>query len=423
MLDPQLLRENPQFIVSQLSRRGITFNLTLYQDLESKRKVLQVSTEQLQHQRNQHSKLIGQAKAKGEPTQALQDEVVQLSKKLEVDKKSLEEVQRELASLLEGLPNLPHISVPDGKNEQDNVEVRRQGTPRTFSFTPKSHDELGEALAQIDFSLAAKITGARFVVMKKGIAKLHRALTQWMLDLHTTEHAYEEYYVPYIVNRESLYGTGQLPKFEEDLFKLTGESGYYLISTGEIPLGNIVRDTILESDALPLRFVAHTPCFRSEAGSYGKDTKGMIRQHQFEKVELVWIAHPEHSYEALEQLVKHAETVLQRLELPYRVIVLCTGDMGNAAKTYDLEVWLPSQKCYREISSCSNMEAYQARRMQARYRCPQTGKPQYVHTLNGSGLAVGRTLIAILENYQQEDGSILVPKVLQPYMGGMERIA
>lgn len=422
MLDLQLLRENPQFVAGQLARRGIVFDTARYQALEAERKRLQVSTEQLQSERNQCSKAIGQAKANGESIQPLQDKVARFAEQLEQDKKALELVQSDLAALIESLPNLPHVSVPEGKSVEDNVEIRRWGTPKTFSFIPKSHDELGEALGQMDFALAAKITGARFVVMKRSIARLHRALTQWMLDLHITEHAYEELYVPYMVNRESLYGTGQLPKMEEDLFKLSGENGYYLIPTGEVPVTNVMRDTIVHPESLPLRFVTHTPCFRSEAGSYGKDTKGMIRQHQFEKVELVWITEPEQSYEALEQLVGHAEVILQRLELPYRVVNLCAGDLGNAAKTYDLEVWLPSQNTYREISSCSNFEAYQSRRMQARYRDIQSNKPKYAHTLNGSGLAIGRTLVAILENYQDEAGNITIPDMLQPYMAGMKKI-
>jgi seryl-tRNA synthetase len=418
MLDPQLLRENPEFVAEQLAKRGTRFDAKAYRALETRRKALQVATEQLQQDRNLRSKAFGLAKSKGEPTAPIQEEVQKISTQLEEHKTALEALLLEIQQIVEQLPNLPHVTVPEGLSEADNVEVRREGTPKTFSFVPRSHDELGEAIGQMDFAMAAKITGARFVVMRGSLAKLHRALTQWMLDVHTSEHTYTEVYVPYLVNQASLYGTGQLPKFEADLFKVNGEPSYYLTSTGEVPVTNMVRDEIIPMDQLPLRFVCHSPCFRSEAGSYGKDTKGMIRQHQFEKVELVWVTTPETSYDALEQLVGHAEVILQRLDLPYRVVSLCTGDLGNAAKTYDLEVWLPSQNKYREISSCSNMEAFQARRMQTRFRCPETGKPKLVHTLNGSGLAVGRTLVAIMENYQDESGNITIPTVLQPYMGG-----
>lgn len=418
MLDPQLLRENPEFVMEQLARRGVQFDAKAYRALEAKRKALQVATEQLQNERNRCSKAFGLLKTKGEPTTLLQAQVQKIAQELEEQKQALSALLDEMRHMLEVLPNLPHSSVPDGQDERSNVEVRRIGEISPFSFTPRSHDELGELLGQMDFSIAAKITGARFVVLRASIARLHRALIQWMLDLHTVEHAYQEVYVPYLVNQSSLYNTGQLPKFEADLFKLAGESAYYLTSTAEVPVTNLVRDTVIPVEHLPLRYVCHSPCFRSEAGSYGKDTKGMIRQHQFEKVELVWVTHPDHSYEALEQLLAHAEEVLKRLHLPYRVVTLCAGDLGNAAKTYDLEVWLPSQQKYREISSCSNMEAYQARRMQARFRCPETGKTKLVHTLNGSGLAVGRTLLAILENYQDEAGRIAIPPVLQPYMGG-----
>lgn len=423
MLDPQLLRDNPQYVAEQLKKRGFHFDVQAFVILEDQRKLLQVATQALQNDRNQRSKLIGQAKAHGEDITVMREEVNRLGEELQSKKTELDEVLKHLDALLFSLPNLPHPSVPEGRDEQDNQEVRRWGAIPTFDFAVKSHDELGEALAKMDFALAAKITGSRFVVMKAELARLHRALIQFMLDIHTQEHGYEEIYVPYIVNADSLMGTGQLPKFEEDLFKLKGDDGYYLTSTAEIPVTNTVRDTILAAESLPLRHACHSPCFRSEAGSYGKDTKGMIRQHQFEKVELVWITTPETSYEALEKLTHHAEVILQRLELPYRVVALCTGDLGaGAAKTYDLEVWLPSQGMYREISSCSNTEAYQARRMKARYRHPETRETELVHTLNGSGLAVGRTLVAIMENYQDKDGNIRIPNALQPYLGGLKLI-
>ena len=423
MLDPQLLRDNPQYVAEQLKKRGFHFDVQAFVILEDQRKLLQVATQALQNDRNQRSKLIGQAKARGEDITVMREEVNRLGEELQSKKTELDEVLKHLDALLFSLPNLPHPSVPEGRDEQDNQEVRRWGAIPTFDFAVKSHDELGEALAKMDFALAAKITGSRFVVMKAELARLHRALIQFMLDIHTQEHGYEEIYVPYIVNADSLMGTGQLPKFEEDLFKLKGDDAYYLTSTAEIPVTNTVRDTILAAESLPLRHACHSPCFRSEAGSYGKDTKGMIRQHQFEKVELVWITTPETSYEALEKLTHHAEVILQRLELPYRVVALCTGDLGaGAAKTYDLEVWLPSQGMYREISSCSNTEAYQARRMKARYRHPETRETELVHTLNGSGLAVGRTLVAIMENYQDKDGNISIPNALQPYLGGLKLI-
>lgn len=423
MLDNQLLRDNPQFVANQLAKRGYKFDVAAFAALEEKRKALQVGTQALQNERNQRSKAIGEAKARGENIEPMREEVNQLGARLEQQKNELEAVLQQLEAITLSMPNIPHESVPEGKDEQDNQEVRRWGEATVLDFPAKSHDELGEALGQMDFGLAAKITGSRFVVMKGQLARLHRALIQFMLDIHTQEHGYQEIYVPYIVNSDSLLGTGQLPKFEEDLFKLSGESGYYLTSTAEIPVTNTVRDTILSADSLPVRHACHSPCFRSEAGSYGKDTKGMIRQHQFEKVELVWITKPQDSYDALEQLTRHAEVILQRLELPYRVLALCTGDMGaGSAKTYDLEVWLPSQNTYREISSCSNMEAFQARRMKARYRNPETNEIELVHTLNGSGLAVGRTLVAIMENYQDKEGNIRIPKALQPYLGGMEVI-
>ncbi|WP_133127927.1 serine--tRNA ligase [Legionella nagasakiensis] len=423
MLDPHLLREKSDEVAERLRTRGFHFDVGAFMALEERRKSLQVATQALQNERNQRSKAIGLAKARHEDITPMRERVNQIGAELEKKKTELSRVLQELESISLSLPNLPHESVPIGSDEQDNQEIRCWGNPPAFDFPVKSHDELGEALGQMDFSLAAKITGSRFVVLKSHLARLHRALIQFMLDVHTQIHGYQEIYVPYIVNSDSLRGTGQLPKFEEDLFKVTGEHGYYLTSTAEIPVTNTVRDTILHAESLPVRYVCHSPCFRSEAGSYGKDTKGMIRQHQFEKVELVWITTAEHSYEALEQLTNHAEVILQRLQLPYRVMTLCTGDMGaGAAKTYDLEVWLPSQKTYREISSCSNMESFQARRMQARYRHPITGDTELVHTLNGSGLAVGRTLVAILENYQDKHGNISIPSVLRSYMGGLEII-
>ncbi|CAM2890560.1 serine--tRNA ligase [Legionella worsleiensis] len=423
MLDNQLLREDPQAVATALLKRGFKFDAAAFAQLEEQRKALQVSTQSLQNERNMRSKAIGAAKSRGEDIEPMREEVNLLGVRLEQQKAELDAVLQQIESIAASLPNIPHASVPVGKDEQDNQEVRRWGVIPEFDFQVKPHDELGDALGQMDFALAAKITGSRFVVMKQHIARLHRALIQFMLDTHTQHHGYEEINVPYIVNSDSLFGTGQLPKFEEDLFKLTGDSGYYLTSTAEIPVTNTVRDTILAMESLPVRYACHSPCFRSEAGSYGKDTKGMIRQHQFEKVELVWVTKPEDSYDALEQLTHHAEVILQRLELPYRVLTLCTGDMGaGSAKTYDLEVWIPSQNTYREISSCSNMEAFQARRMKARYRNPETNEIELVHTLNGSGLAVGRTLVAIMENYQNKDGSIRIPEVLRPYMGGLEVI-
>jgi seryl-tRNA synthetase len=423
MIDPYLLREKASLVAEQLKTRGFVFDADTFMALEEKRKNLQIATQALQNERNLRSKAIGQAKARNEDITPMREEVNRLGEELDSKKNELSAVLAQIDAISLTLPNIPHSSVPVGRDENDNVEVRRWGTPRTFDFTVKSHDELGEALQQMDFALAAKITGSRFVVLKSQIAKLHRALIQLMLDVHIEQHGYQEIYVPYIVNADSLLGTGQLPKFEEDLFKLSGDQGYYLTSTAEIPVTNTVRNSILDFDALPLRYTCHSPCFRSEAGSYGKDTKGMIRQHQFEKVELVWITTADKSYEALEELTKHAESILQRLELPYRIVSLCTGDIGaGSAKTYDLEVWLPSQNTYREISSCSNMESFQARRMQARYRNPKTEEMELVHTLNGSGLAVGRTLVAILENYQDQDGNITIPEALKPYMGNTDVI-
>ncbi|MGW8246919.1 MAG: serine--tRNA ligase [Acidiferrobacterales bacterium] len=423
MLDPKILRNEMDAVAAGLKRRGFEFDVAQWETLESERKKVQTRTQELQAKRNSASKEIGKAKARGEDASDIMAQVASLGDELKQAESDLERLQQELTDIALGMPNLPHDSVPDGLNEDANVEVRRWGEPKTFGFDIKDHVDLGEEIGGLDFETAAKITGSRFAVIHGPLARMHRALIQFMLDLHTGEHGYAETYVPYIVNRDSLQGTGQLPKFAEDLFALEGEQGYHLIPTAEVPVTNIVRDTITEAANMPRKFVAHTPCFRSEAGSYGKDTRGMIRQHQFEKVELVQIVHPDESYEALEQLTAHAETVLQRLELPYRVMALCAGDMGfSAAKTYDLEVWLPGQQAYREISSCSNFEDFQARRMQARWRNPETGKPELVHTLNGSGLAVGRTLVAVMENYQNADGSIDVPEALQTYMGGLKTI-
>ncbi|GAB4293943.1 MAG: serine--tRNA ligase [Thiohalomonadaceae bacterium] len=420
MLDPRLLRTELETTARQLARRGFVLDTAAIGRLEAERKDIQMRTQELQAERNSRSKAIGQAKARGEDTAPLLAAVADLGDRLKEAEARLNAIQDELNALLMGVPNIPHESVPDGRDENDNVEVRRWGTPRRFSFTPKDHVDVGEGLGQLDFETAAKIAGSRFATLRGPLARMHRALIQFMLDLHTGEHGYIETYVPYLVNADSLRGTGQLPKFEQDLFALRGEQNYYLIPTAEVPVTNIVRDTIVEAERLPLKFVCHTPCFRSEAGAYGKDTRGMIRQHQFEKVELVQVVRPEDSWQALEELTGHAEEVLKRLELPYRTMALCAGDMGfSAAKTYDLEVWLPGQDKYREISSCSNFQDFQARRLQARWRNPETKKPELVHTLNGSGLAVGRTLVAILENYQQEDGCVAVPVALQPYMGGL----
>jgi seryl-tRNA synthetase len=420
MLDPRLIRNQLDETAARLASRGFQLDTARIAALEAERKEVQVRTQALQNERNTRSKAIGKAKAAGEDIAPLMAEVAKLGDELKQGEVRLDELQTKLNDILLGVPNIPHESVPAGKDENDNVEVRRWGEPPSFDFTPRDHVDLGEKLGLLDFETAAKIAGARFSVMSGPLARLHRALIQFMLDLHTGEHGYSETYVPYLVNADSLLGTGQLPKFAEDLFNISGEQDYYLIPTAEVPVTNIVRDVIVDADAMPRKFTAHTPCFRSEAGSYGKDTRGMIRQHQFEKVELVQIVRPEDSYDALEQLTGHAETVLQRLGLPYRVMALCSGDIGfSAAKTYDLEVWLPGQQKYREISSCSNFEDFQARRLQARWRNPTTGKPELVHTLNGSGLAVGRTLVAIMENYQAQDGRIQVPEALQPYMGGV----
>ena len=420
MLDPKLLRNQPEQVAVQLRRRGFELDVEQLTRLETERKQLQIQTQQLQSKRNSSAKAIGQAKAKGEDIRPLLQAVSELKSRLEIAEVRLGELQDEINSIIMGIPNIPHESVPDGTSEEDNVEIRCWGELPAFDFEPRDHVELGVALGQMDFEAAAKITGSRFSVLKGPLARLHRALIQFMLDLHTSEHGYTETYVPYLVNTGSLCGTGQLPKFEQELFKLEGEHEYYLIPTAEVPVTNILRDSIIDAGQMPCKYVAHTPCFRSEAGSYGKDTRGMIRQHQFEKVEMVQAVQPEESWQALEQLTSHAEIVLQKLDLPYRVVALCAGDLGfSAAKTYDLEVWLPGQQKYREISSCSNFGAFQARRMKARWRDPETGRPELLHTLNGSGLAVGRTLVAIMENYQQKDGTIRVPEILLEYMGGV----
>lgn len=424
MLDIQLLRRDAAFVAERLAARGFTFDTARFEELEAERKTIQTRTQDAQARRNALSKQIGALKGKGEDASAVMAEVAGLGDELKQLETRLAGLQAELSDFLMGVPNVPHGSVPAGRDEAANAEMSRWGMPRDFDFPVRDHVDLGEGLGQLDFAAAVKITGSRFTVMKGGLARLHRALAQFMLDVHTREHGYTEVYVPYLVNADSMRGTGQLPKFEEDLFRVprSDADGLYLIPTAEVPVTNLVRDEIVPLDALPLTFVAHTPCFRSEAGSYGRDTRGMIRQHQFDKVELVQMARPEDSYAALETLTGHAETILQRLGLPYRKMLLCTGDMGfSAAKTYDLEVWLPAQNTYREISSCSNFEAFQARRMQARFRNAQ-GKPEVLHTLNGSGLAVGRTLVAILENYQNADGSVTVPEALRPWMGGLDAL-
>ncbi|MCE5182579.1 MAG: serine--tRNA ligase [Betaproteobacteria bacterium] len=425
MLDIQLLRNDLDEVTKSLAARGFVFDAAAFQALEMERKTIQTRTQELQAKRNAISKQIGQAKAKGEDVGTIMTEVATLGDELKVAEVKLEEIQAKLQELLMQIPNLPHTTTPVGKSEDDNVEVRRVGTPRTFNFSVRDHVDVGEGLGQLDFATATKITGSRFSLMKGQLARLHRALTQFMLDVHTQEHGYTEVYVPYLVNADSMRGTGQLPKFEADLFSVqkSETEKLYLIPTAEVPVTNMVRDEIVPLESLPLKFTAHTPCFRSEAGSYGRDTRGMIRQHQFDKVELVQIVHPAKSYEALEELTGQAEAILKKLELPYRVMALCSGDIGfSSAKTYDLEVWLPAQNAYREISSCSNFEAFQARRMQARYR-NEKGKPELAHTINGSGLAVGRTLVAILENYQRDDGGVDIPAALQPYMGGQSVIA
>jgi seryl-tRNA synthetase len=450
MLDIQQLRNDLDGVVSQLKKRGFEFDAASFTALEQERKTVQTNTEALQAKRNAASKSIGFAKSKGEDVSAIMAEVAGLGEQLKAGEMRLAEIQEQLKTVMLNVPNLPHETVPAGKSETDNVEVRKVGTPRTFDFTILDHTDVGTPLG-LDFDTGIKLSGTRFTFMRGGIAKLHRALAQFMLDTQTEQHGYEECYTPYLVNRETLIGTGQLPKFENDLFAIGGDGGLeaygyvgelteevkaqlelvkseklsklYLIPTSEVTLTNTVRDEIVALETLPIKLTAHTPCFRSEAGSYGKDTKGMIRQHQFDKVEMVQIVHPSKSYEALEEMVGHAENILKALELPYRVVSLCTGDMGfGAAKTYDLEVWLPAQNTYREISSVSNCEAFQARRLQARFRNEQ-GKTEFVHTLNGSGLAVGRTLVAVLENYQNADGSVTVPTVLRPYMGGLHKLS
>jgi seryl-tRNA synthetase len=453
MLDIQLLRNDLAGVAARLATRGFALDTTRFQGLEAQRKTIQIRTQELQAARNRISKMIGQLRGAGhgpddEEVGDLMREMQNIPDQLKEAEKQLGEIQNELQQLLEVIPNIPHSSVPIGKSEADNLEVRKVGNIPQFDFVAKDHVDLGEKLG-LDFDTAAKISGARFSVLKGGLARLHRALAQFMLDTHTEQHGYTEVYVPYLVNADSMRGTGQLPKFKNDLFEIRRETfiargvaigpdgneirqsetagldraqEMFLIPTAEVPLTNMVRDEIVPLEKLPMKFVAHTPCFRSEAGSYGRDTRGMIRQHQFDKVELVQMVHPDESYAALEQLLGHAETILQKLALPYRVVKLCTGDMGfSAALTYDIEVWLPAQNTYREISSCSNFEAFQARRMQARFRNAQ-GKPELLHTLNGSGLAVGRTLVAVLENYQQADGSVVIPKVLRPYMGGKEKL-
>ena len=424
MIDIQLLRTQLDFVTARLATRGVSFDAAGFQKLEDERKGLQTKTQELQNKRNTLSKQIGVLKGKGEDASAVLAEVAGLGDELKANEESLAVLLERINAFVAVIPNLPHESVPVGKDETGNVEVSRWGAPRTFDFPVKDHVEIGENLGGIDFETAVKVAGSRFAVMKGGIARLHRALAQFMLNTHTNDHGYTEVYVPYLVNADSMFGTGQLPKFEEDLFKVPRSDGsnMYLIPTAEVPVTNLVRGEILAADALPLKFACHSPCFRSEAGSYGRDTRGMIRQHQFDKVEIVQIVHPEKSWEAHEELTAHAEKILQLLELPYRKMALCTGDMGfGSAKTYDLEVWLPAQNAYREISSCSNFESFQARRMQARFKNAQ-GKNEIVHTLNGSGLAVGRTLVAILENCQNADGSVTVPAALRPYMGGLEVI-
>ena len=428
MLESKLLRGNIDFVVEQLKRRNFSFDVAKFNKLEDQRKVIQVQTQDLQNLRNTKSKAIGQAKASGENIEPLLEEVSDLGEKLDNAKSALNDLQLKIDEIVMAIPNIPHPSVPEGQSEDDNIELSKWGEPKKFDFEPKDHVDLGE-MHGIDFAAAAKISGSRFVVITGKVAKLQRALTQFMLDQHTEKNGYTETYAPYLVNADSLTGTGQLPKFEADLFKthLHGEEGeakaLYLIPTAEVPVTNIVRDSILKDSELPLKFVAHTPCFRSEAGSYGKDTRGLIRQHQFEKVELVQISNPDNSYDVLEELTEHAEGILKLLELPYRKVILCTGDLGfSSAKTYDLEVWLPGQAAYREISSCSCFEGFQARRMQLRWKNPETKESEFLHTLNGSGLAVGRTLVAVIENYQNADGSITIPKVLQSYMGGVTTI-
>jgi len=427
MLDPKLVRSEPEAIAEKLAVKGFALDVEKLKELEAVRRQLQDKAQSLQAERNAYAKsmgkAIGETKAKGEDITPLKAKGEELKKACVLAEDELGELQNQLDNYLSGIPNIPDAEVPAGNDEDDNVEIRHWGEPRQFDFEVKDHVDLGADSGLLDFETAAKITGSRFAVMRGGIARLHRALVQFMLDTHQLEHGYEEINVPYVVNRDSLYGTGQLPKFEEDLFKLEDDRGFYLIPTAEVPVTNIYRDEIVEADQLPVKYTCHTPCFRSEAGSYGKDTRGMIRQHQFEKVELVQFVKPQDSTEVLEQLVGHAEAILQKLELPYKTVILCGGDLGfSSARTYDIEVWLPSQQRYREISSCSNFRDFQARRLKARWRNPETGKPELLHTLNGSGLAIGRTLLAVMENYQQADGSIKIPEVLQSYMGGQTQI-
>lgn len=421
MLDPRRIRADAAAVAEQLGRKNYRFDIERFNQLEERRKSIQVRAEELQGEQNRRSKEIGKVKASGQDIQPLLDAVNDLKQQRSEAEDQLKALQEEFNAFLSGVPNLPDADVPPGESEDDNVEVRRWGTLPAFDFTPRDHVDIGAILGGLDFDRGAHLARSRFTVMQGGIARLHRALAQFMLDLHAGEHGYTETYLPYMVNGQALFGTGQLPKFEEDLFQVGGDMGLYLIPTAEVPATNLVSDEIIDAADLPMKLVCHTPCFRSEAGSYGRDTRGMIRQHQFEKVELIHIVRPDESDAALEALTGHAERVLQLLEIPYRVVILCGGDIGfSAAKTYDLEVWLPGQDRYREISSCSNTRDFQARRMQARWRNPETGKPELVHTLNGSGLAVGRALVAVLENYQRADGSVIVPDVLKPYMGGIE---
>jgi seryl-tRNA synthetase len=423
VLDSKQLRSDPVAVAANLARRGFQLDVAAFNALEERRKAAQVESDRVRAERNANAKAVGIAKGKKEDASALLARADELTRQLEASDAAINAVQASLDDLLLGIPNLLHESVPEGRDETANKEIRRWGTPRKFDFTPLDHVALGEKLGGLDFETAARVSGARFSVMKGGVARLHRALAQFMLDLHTREHGYTEMYVPYMVLPQALLGTGQLPKFAQDLFRVQGEQGFFLIPTAEVPVTNLVRDSIVEAAKLPLKFTAHTPCFRSEAGAAGKDTRGLIRQHQFEKVELVHIVKPSDSYAALEELTGHAEAVLQKLDLPYRVVALCAGDVGfGSAKTYDIEVWLPGQDKYREISSCSNCEAFQARRMQARWRNPDTGKPEPLHTLNGSGVAVGRALVAVLENYQNADGSVTVPQALRSYLGGTDKL-
>ncbi len=423
MLDSKLLRNNPEAVAAALSKRGVVLDVARINTLEETRKAIQIKTEALQQDRNARSKAIGKAKQSGEDVAPLMQAVEQLKQELADAEVELANIQKEWDEFVNAIPNTPADEVPEGKSDEDNVEVRRWGMPRSFHFPVKDHVDLGADLGGLDFEVGTKITGTRFAVLRGGVARLHRALAQFMLDMHTNQHGYEEVNVPFVVNRDSLFGTGQLPKFEEDLFKLTDDREFYLIPTAEVPVTNIYRNEIVDDAQLPIKLVCHSPCFRSEAGSYGRDTRGMIRQHQFEKVELVQFVRPEESDAALESLVGHAEIILQKLGLPHRTVILCGGDIGfSSAKTYDIEVWVPSQDKYREISSCSSFRDFQARRMMARYRNKETGKPELLHTLNGSGLAIGRTLLAVLENYQRDDGSVEIPEVLQPYMGGVKEL-